>query len=211
MPPLHRQTPPPGVTVASYRTELAQDSARFHESPETAARQYADEVVEITSLQSEGYIKRDINDAPQDDCTLEEFQALQAQLQDDYSANLRLLTRSGQLDAEAKAVLQDVASRLHEVSGLDPAGFFFQPVTLGTDILQGRLTMLDEADQLQSVYSVALHDTPGFDNGLLLVTPLQGRELNLSAEQILREARSTPGVYLGDVDSAWQFHKQSFK
>lgn len=207
-PPLHREILPAGTTPETYRKSLAEAATRFEANSAEAAQRVQSEIVEISSLQSEGYQKRDINDAKQTDCTMEEFQAMQARVQGDQSTLPRLLSRQP-LDEEAQAVLRDVAAAVaQKTDGAE--GFFFQPAGLGGDVLFGRATRSDEKTGLLQMFDVTLHDTPGLDNGLMLITPVSGRNLAMSAMDTYRNNRSTPGIYLDQPEKGWQSHAEAF-
>ena len=206
-PPLHRDTPPAGTTLETYRKNLAAAATQFEPNSAEAAQRVQSEIVEIRSLQSEGYQKRDVNDAEQSDCTLEEFRAMQQRVQGDESTLPRLLSRAA-LDEEAQAVMLEVAAGVAQKVG-SADGFFFQPLALGGDVLFGRATRSSEGS-LQ-MFDIALHDTPGMDNGLMLITPVNGRQLAMSAMDTYRSNRSTPGIYLDQTEKGWQLHAEAFQ
>lgn len=205
-PPLHRATLSTETTLDTYRKKLAAAATQFEPNSAEAAQRVQSEIVEISSLQSEGYQKRDVNDAEQSDCTLEEFKAMQQRVQGDESTLPRLLSRET-LDEEAQAVIRDVAAGVARKAGSSD-GFFFQPVALGGDVLFGRATRSSEGS-LQ-MFDIALHDTPGMDNGLMLITPVSGRQLAMSAMDTYRSNRSTPGIYLDQAEKGWQLHAEAF-
>jgi hypothetical protein len=207
-PPLHRDPVPAGTTLQTYRKDLAETATRFESNAAAAAQRVESEIVEISSLQSEGYQKRDVNDAEQTDCTIEEFKAMQKQVQGDQSTLPRLLSHLP-LDAEAGAVLRDIAAGVAEKAG-SAEGFFFQPGSVTGDMLLGRATRSDEKSGLLQMFDVALHDTPGMDNGLMLITPVSGRQMAMSAMDVYRSNRSTQGIYLDQTDKGWQYHAEAF-
>ena len=207
-PPLHRDPLPAGTTLQTYRKDLAEAATRYERDSEAAARRVESEVVEIRSLQSEGYQKRDVNDAEQDNCTIEEFKAMQKQVQGDASTLPRLLSH-GPLDEEAREVMRDIAAGVADKAG-SAEGFFFQPGAMSGDVLFGRATRSDEKSGLLQMFDVALHDTPGMDNGLMLITPVGGKQMAMSAMDTYRTNRSTEGIYLDQPDQGWQKHKEAF-
>lgn len=212
-PPLHRETLRPGVNLETYRQELAENAARFADDPAAAAQRYQTEMVEISSLQSEGLTKRNVNDAVQDQCTFQEMEALHGQLSSDTSTLYRLLQRNSQLDTEAQSVLRDVSARVQQIAGAESGDFFFQPVSLGGgygNILEARVVRSDDSKGLLQVFQVSLHDTPGLDDGLMLVSPLTSEQIGWQAKDLYHANRSTPGIYLNQVDQGWQLHKDHF-
>lgn len=202
--PLHRQHLAPGTTAQTYRTELAEHAARFGGTADS----FTSQIVEITSLQSEGSVKRSIGDTDQKNCTLADLQALDAEFSQDASALPRLMTRGSELDAEAVDVVRSVAERLASLNGGDSQGFFLQPAGYCGEMLEFRATRSERG--LLQMFNVSLHDTPGLDNGLLLVTPVDSREVAMVAHQVYRDNRSTPGIYLDAPEQGWQLHKEAF-
>ena len=207
-PPLHRETLPAGTTLETYRKNLAEAATRYQPDAAEAAQRVESEVVEISSLQSEGYQKRNVNDGEQKDCTTAEFMAMQDRVQGDQSTLPRLLSHQP-LDEEAQAVLRDIAAGVSQKSG-GVEGFFFQPGGMSGDMLFGRATRSDEKSGTLQMFDVALHDTPGMDNGLMLITPVGGRQLALTAMEVYRSNRSTSGIYLDQPDRGWQLHAEAF-
>lgn len=200
-PALHRQKLPPGFDKSSYRKELAEWSTQFVADPESAAARAEKQVVEISSLQSEGLDRRDISDAKQHNCTLEEFQNLQDQLRGDGSALTRLITRDSVIDEECRAVLQDVAAQVKANGG--EGEFIFQPRCTTGDMLAARAVHVDAGSGLLQAFDVNLHATPGLDDGLLLVTPSPLRE----AQDILREFKTGAGISLDHPELGWHFQQ----
>lgn len=200
-PPLHRA---PGAPLATYRQEFARDCAAFEEDPQASAEKFEKSLVTLTSLQSEGRYKREAGDGKQERCTLEEFQALDALLKSDHSTLPRLCYQNLAQDAESTAVLQEVRGELARQAG-SADGFFFQPISLGFPDVHARAVRMQ--DGKVEAYNVSLHDTPGHDDGLLLVAPARLDEF----KDIIQKARSTKGLDLDHIEAGWQYHQQAYK
>lgn len=167
------------VNLATYRKQLAEAATRFDREPALAARRAESDVVEVSSLQSEGYSKKGY-----------------------LSALPRLQDTAGELDAEARAVLQSIAAGVEERFG-SAEGFFFQPVSASGSMLFGRASRNAPDSGDLHIVQVALHDTPSLPGGLMLLSPLQDQDRTAALESTLLQRSTRAGVKLDHIQQGW--------
>ena len=167
----------PLATRERYAKDLAQEAAQFADDPEATAARYLTEVCDIGSLKTEGYCSE--------------------------NPSALYMSRRSQFNPEAVAVLKDVATKVAQESGAPAGEFQFQPSVLTGDMLIGNAVRRDQSGSVSQVYQIALHDTPGIDGGLMLVTPLQGPELDYSKSRIERDVKCRLSVNLGQPEAGW--------
>ena len=207
MPGLYRKQLPESNAVAAqnYRKELANELAQYDPRREELAPKYEAETVQISSLQSEGDFKRDPWQIKSKGATQEEYASLQQQLMDDKSALPRIAR--GQLDDESRAVLQDVKAGIDKLSDGKHEYFMMPGTQVGTDKLVTRALCLDEQGYIAGGFNIALHDTPGLDDGLMLIAPISNRDLQHSGEYLRADVLCRQTVSLNAIDQGFQFHK----
>lgn len=199
--PLHRAPLDPSVTLATYKAQLARSAAAFSPDPEATAAELQSEIVEITSLQSEGHQKRDLRDVDQRGMTYDQLQRLSQEFSQDRSF-IHGFNVERKPDDEVLEVLQDVSDQILHLTGADPENLFLQPVGYGDpEQLECRVGE-KSGDRIDQVYSVFFHQTPGMDNGLLLVLPQRPDQTDEADRQnILYQ----PSLNLANPEKGWQF------
>jgi hypothetical protein len=193
------------IAAQNYRKELANELAQYDPRREELAPKYEAETVQISSLQSEGQHKHHPSSIKLDGTTDQDLENYQQKLRDDTSALPRIA--SGRFDEESKSVLQEIKSEIDRRSNSQGEYFLLPGTQVGTDKLVTRAVCLDEQGYIAGGFNVALHDTPGLDDGLMLITPISNRDLQHSGEYLRADVFSRQTVSLNAIDQGFQYHK----